>query len=264
MPITSALRKFSTLKIFETKTYSICGNRLIMLRCEMTDQELLQASEISSLCWENGHRIADGVACFAEREDYIRYCFFNPDGSFEKVCGNGVFAAGAMLKDMPNRSLQIRPFDYPELIFVSNSEGYTIINTVNTIIPLSSIPQYPTVRIHNTGTPHFVLNVKNVHAVDLSKFGQEITQQKDVNVTIFSIENQTLLARTYERGVYAETDACGTGAMAVALESYLSGFKKELIHYPGGIYSIRIENIPTSTYVKVHLQLQKTDVQVLA
>jgi len=50
------------------KIYSICGNRIVMYQVEMTDQNLLRASHLSNLCWLDGQRIADGVACYYDLE----------------------------------------------------------------------------------------------------------------------------------------------------------------------------------------------------
>ena len=90
-----------------SEIYSICGNRIVMYQVEMTNQGLGRANYLSNLCWFDGQRIADGVACLSPRDNYTRFYFFNPDGSFELVCGNALFAATALLSNPPLNILKI-------------------------------------------------------------------------------------------------------------------------------------------------------------
>lgn len=109
--------KSDTLHV-TSKLISICGNKLITCHLNISDDKLRRLSILSDLCWENEHRIADGVVCFTSRNGYIRYCFFNPDGSFEKICGNGLFAVGSLLENFGKiKKIKIFPFDSPGVNF---------------------------------------------------------------------------------------------------------------------------------------------------
>ncbi|MBN2164133.1 MAG: diaminopimelate epimerase [Pontiellaceae bacterium] len=75
----------------------------------------------------------------------------------------------------------------------------------------------------NTGVPHAVAWVDNVAEVDLPEAGRRIRYDAffapaGTNANFAQVEGDgSLRVRTYERGVEAETLACGTGATAVAL-----------------------------------------------
>ena len=80
----------------------------------------------------------------------------------------------------------------------------------------------------NTGVPHTVLIVEDLKTIDI-ELGKkirynELFQPQGTNVDFVEvIDRQKIRLRTYERGVEAETLACGTGAVAGAIVSYLLG-----------------------------------------
>lgn len=74
----------------------------------------------------------------------------------------------------------------------------------------------------DTGVPHAVLFVEDLHHPDVLASAPSIRHHaifpKGTNVNYAKIlSDNTIAVRTYERGVEAETLACGTGAVAVAL-----------------------------------------------
>lgn len=75
----------------------------------------------------------------------------------------------------------------------------------------------------NTGVPHAVAFVDDVASIDLGRLGPAIRHAgafpRGTNVTVASPvdgDEPVFDQRTYERGVEGETDACGTGAVAIA------------------------------------------------
>ena len=72
----------------------------------------------------------------------------------------------------------------------------------------------------DTGVPHAVVIVDDVDAVSLETVAPPIRHAdvfpRGTNVTLASPADGGFRQRTYERGVEGETDACGTGAVAVA------------------------------------------------
>ena len=92
----------------------------------------------------------------------------------------------------------------------------------------------------NVGNPHLMLEVDDVENFDLENFSELARNAKiftnGVNVEIYNVVNEKFIyARVNERGV-GETDACGSGALA--LFSYLYSIKKvaseAVVVYPGG------------------------------
>ena len=75
----------------------------------------------------------------------------------------------------------------------------------------------------NSGVPHAVCQVPDVAAMDVAAMGSFIRhhpafQPQGANANFIEITGPDSLAiRTYERGVEAETLACGTGIVAAAL-----------------------------------------------
>ena len=75
----------------------------------------------------------------------------------------------------------------------------------------------------NTGVPHFVVRTESPETVDIETLGRAIRLHpafapEGVNVDfVAQREPNRLSMRTYERGVEAESGACGTGAVAAAI-----------------------------------------------
>ena len=83
----------------------------------------------------------------------------------------------------------------------------------------------------DTGSPHFVQWVRNLPAFDVNAEGKRLRWDTrfpngvNVNFVEAQKDGRGLFVRTYERGVEAETWACGTGSVASAIASYLHGEK---------------------------------------
>ena len=75
----------------------------------------------------------------------------------------------------------------------------------------------------NTGVPHFVVQVPNLSEVDVNRLGRMLRLHPTFAPDGTNVDFMTLRAsnrmsmRTYERGVEAESGACGTGAVACAV-----------------------------------------------
>jgi diaminopimelate epimerase len=75
----------------------------------------------------------------------------------------------------------------------------------------------------NSGVPHVVVSVSDLRAVDVQKIGSLIRYHqsfapKGANANFIEKRGvREISIRTYERGVEAETLACGTGVVASAL-----------------------------------------------
>jgi diaminopimelate epimerase len=75
----------------------------------------------------------------------------------------------------------------------------------------------------NTGSPHVVTFVDDIESVDVTSTGRELRGHTEfmpegTNVNFVQVLGKdTIAIRTYERGVEAETLACGTGSIASAV-----------------------------------------------
>ena len=172
---------------------------------------------------------ADGLMFIepSERADF-KWRFFNADGSEGEMCGNGGrcaarFArelgiaadsvsfetiAGVIDATMNGSKVKLRmtqPFDYRSDIHLDiNGRGVEVDHL-------------------NTGVPHAVEFTDDVENVDIVGDGRAIRTHDafapagaNANFARVSGGNSVIL-RTYERGVENETLACGTGAVATAI-----------------------------------------------
>jgi len=81
----------------------------------------------------------------------------------------------------------------------------------------------------DTGVPHAVVFVCDVKQVDAEGVGRALRFHKafgraGANVDFVEMRKNDLVIRTYERGVEAETLACGTGVVAAAFVARVLGF----------------------------------------
>ena len=74
----------------------------------------------------------------------------------------------------------------------------------------------------DTGVPHAVVPLGNIGSLDVDSLGQKLRFHKafgqaGTNVNFVELRGARVFIRTYERGVEAETLACGTGITAGAI-----------------------------------------------
>ncbi len=81
----------------------------------------------------------------------------------------------------------------------------------------------------NTGVEHVVIEVDGIEGIDVQMLGASIRHNeafspRGTNVNFIHLtQNNTVHVRTYERGVEAETPACGTGMVASGLVAGILG-----------------------------------------
>jgi len=98
----------------------------------------------------------------------------------------------------------------------------------------------------NTGVPHAVIFVDDLENIDVDKLGRAIRNSerfapKGANVDFVKVLGKDKIAvRTYERGVEAETLACGTGCVAAAILSG-AGRSVDVVTHGGEILKVCFE-----------------------
>lgn len=173
---------------------------------------------------------ADGLLILEKsKETDFRMVIHNSDGSRAEMCGNGarcIARYAALLKIAPSKlrfvtdagiiSAEIKG----ETVKLKMSEpkdlklDFPLKLEDGKELHLSSI---------NTGVPHAVLLVTDLEKTEVEHLGRSIRfhktfAPKGTNVDfVLHKGSQTLLVRTYERGVETETLACGTGVTASVL-----------------------------------------------
>jgi len=161
--------------------------------------------------------------------DYIWH-FYNADGSRAEMCGNGARCAArlAFLIGLAP-AVHVLGTDAGDIA----AEVFTGANQVRVrltmpkglLLGMEVEVEGLTVPFHfvDTGVPHAVVIREDLADLDVAGLGRAMRYHEEfapagTNVNFISVENHgRLRLRTYERGVEAETYACGTGAVASAV-----------------------------------------------
>ena len=175
------------------------------------------------------------------RKISLRY--FNSDGS-EAFCGNGSRCAAwwayssGLVKGKCFELATIRgvlpilvtghekiKMRMPAVPFVALNYGGKYSEPVNPALSLRGILRKcgaTVVYFLNTGVPHAVVPLRDIDTLDVDSLGRclrfhKAFGQAGANVDFVQFRGDCLRLRTYERGVEAETLACGTGITASAI-----------------------------------------------
>lgn len=104
--------------------------------------------------------------------------------------------------------------------------------------------------IVNSGEPHIVVRKAALDSLDMTAIGDSVNLDRKrfpqgVNINFVQVTGtHSVRVRTYERGVYDETLACGTGATASAAVALMLGWVKPgtvNVHTRGGRIKIRMD-----------------------
>jgi diaminopimelate epimerase len=195
----------------------------------------------------------DGILLLqpSETADF-RMRFINPDGGEQDMCGNGARCIARMAFDREIASANMK---------IETGAGIVHAEILNDLVRLdltdpSDLQRNLPVELEwdidfvNTGVPHAVAWVEELHSVDLPVIGRELREHRlfepgGTNADFARVEaDGSLSVRTYERGVEAETLACGTGAAAVAVLAAARGWVKlpVPVHCIGG-YDLVINRV---------------------
>ncbi len=181
---------------------------------------------------------ADGVILIEHSprpEADFRWRYFNADGSLGEMCGNGAMCGARFAVASGIASAECR-FETPSGDIAAHvpdaTEPAVSISMVDASIPAEPFPidsAFGPLAVNTVmvGVPHVVVVIDDVDAAfDESVFhewGRELRyhpafQPAGANVdAIHVIDRHAIRMRTWERGVEAETLACGTGAIASAI-----------------------------------------------
>ena len=192
--------------------------------------------------------------------------FFNSDGSEAEMCGNGARCVARLVEDL---GLFKSPFYFETkagLIYAEvKGERVKVALTSPIDLKLNLVirTDYDWFMAHfvNTGVPHVVIFWDNIESAPVEKIGpkiryHEIFKPAGTNVNFVELvegDKKYLKIRTYERGVEAETLACGTGASASAYVSYKLGLvdkKVDLLTKSGEILTVYIEDEGNKIYLE--------------
>ena len=160
----------------------------------------------------------------------FRMVFFNPDGTEADLCGNGARCVAAFAREIGVVKAPAMTFETRAgLVDAEVSEN----GAVKVWMPEPKNRRYGLqVKVGDrfvagdyveAGVPHFIVPCESVASVDVEGLGRALRLSdafapNGTNVDFVQfIPAHKALIRTYERGVEAESGACGTGAVATAV-----------------------------------------------
>lgn len=185
---------------------------------------------VDAICRRGTGIGADGMVFLEEsnRAD-VRLTYLNSDGTRADLCGNATLCTARLAR---------------ELGIVNGTDEFAIETDVGVLRarfkgdrpeidlqPVSQVRQDAGLGLEEgerrmgfalVGVPHLVIVVDDLEAVDVVGRGRPLRRHSSLsagaNVNFVTPSGDgTFAYRTYERGVEAETLACGTGAVAIAV-----------------------------------------------
>jgi diaminopimelate epimerase len=181
---------------------------------------------------------AEGVILIekSETSDFLMR-FFNPDGGEVEMCGNGARCAARLAYELgvagkkmtietPAGQIEAQVMQAEVRLWMTEPSGWTLDGS------LDLGGRHLAYGFVNTGVPHAVMRTGELRDVDVREIGSAVRRHRlfapegtNVNFMEISPEGE-LYVRTYERGVEAETLACGTGVTACGLIAAKNGWVK--------------------------------------
>lgn len=253
--------------------YQGCGNDFVIIDETATHQteDRVRGILATKLCDRHLGIGADGII-FVEPADGCdgSMRLFEPAGNEADMCGNGLRCVAAFLFTTSEKDeFTILTRDGVRKVAKTDDEYRVDMGPVRSL--RSDLQQYvrdeglPTdsmmdFHLHNdassqkacmlnTGEPHIVTFTDDISSVNVAEIGASLNADRDrfplgVNINFVQVTGPSeITIRTYERGVYGETMACGTGATACAAASLITGrteSRKVDVVTRGGILRIEV------------------------
>jgi diaminopimelate epimerase len=198
----------------------------------------LDQDTIAALCDRHRGVGADGLLAVepAEQGADFKFRYYNADGGEAEMCGNGARCFGRFTAHLGDDVAERVTFEtiagtlaaemVGEHVRIAMSEPKDLKLDTGVVLPGLDAPLH----FLNTGVPHAVAFVPGGDAfedLDVFTHGRAIRRHPAFAPAGTNANFATVLApghiaiRTYERGVEAETLACGTGMVACALVHHL-------------------------------------------
>lgn len=214
---------------------------------------------------------ADGVIFFERsgEHDFVMV-FHNPDGSTGSMCGNGGRAAAlyAHTRGFAPRDMRFTVLDVEYRAIVDGSRVTLHFPPPRELRALDIVTPFRTTRpLHfvHTGAPHVVAilaeDTGDIESFDLSNAAFPLRwhpafQPAGANVNVVALlPGGGARVRTFEKGVEAETMACGTGTIASALVlHHAMGLQPPLPLLTQGGHVLTVDFNATAPYEQLTLE----------
>ena len=210
--------------------YQGAGNDFILVDDRSEQFDLNNHEGIHFLCDRRFGVGADGLMLLRNsKENDFEMIYYNSDGHQGSMCGNGGRCIVAFAKDLDLVGLEttFNAIDGKHYASISSqNDAYWVKLGMNDVAKIEVIGSD---LYMNTGSPHYVINQKELSAANIVELGRSIRfndrfSSEGTNVNFVEVVGENHIAvRTYERGVEDETLACGTGVTAAAIYANYTG-----------------------------------------
>ncbi len=207
------------------------GNDFLLFAADGENLDAADRERLARLCRRRLSVGADG-ALFVKKsgEGRVRVDYYNADGGPASFCANGTRCAARFARraGMFEGEDAVLLTGWGEIrAHVEEPAGRVTlflpdIPPPSPSIPLSVAGLPPRAVPIAVGVPHLVVVTRELDGLDLGRVGPPIrshpSQPEGANANFVRVEDRgRLRIRTYERGVEAETLACGSGVVAAAV-----------------------------------------------
>lgn len=237
----------------EFAKYQGAGNDFVLIDGRVACADVVWTRErVSGLCDRRFGVGADGLMVLENdpsgSDFMMRY--FNADGGESTMCGNGGRCIARFADDLAIGGCEKRfvAVDGPHTA-VLNADGTITLG----MIDMAGVEQRGADFFVQSGSPHYILIGKSYDQVQ----AKALRAVHNANVNYVQIEAPGVLSiRTFERGVEAETWACGTGAVASAAAVDAQSADKQdfyTLRALGGELGVAFERTASGGYGNVRL-----------
>lgn len=230
--------------------YHGAGNDFILLD-NRAGKIALDTEQVILLCHRHYGIGADGLMLLENEEGFdFRMVYYNSDGKISTMCGNGgrCITAFAQKLGIVQKDALFTAIDGAHKAHIDN--GLVSLHMQD----VSNIKDGENYRLLNTGSPHYITWVDDIHATDVFNRGRAIRNRSEfspggINVNFAQKVSDGLWVRTYERGVENETHSCGTGVTAAAIAasgSSLGDFSYKIYTTGGTLHVSFVKDQPNT------------------
>jgi diaminopimelate epimerase len=243
----------------EFHKYQGTGNDFILLDNREDIYSGLSAKQVHFMCSRRFGIGADGLIMLNNKPGFdFEMKYFNADGNQGSMCGNG---ARCLLKFASTIGIKKGKYNFSAADGLHEAEIDLNGEVRLRMKEVKGVEYSYTHYILDTGSPHYVKNVRDAMQVDVVNEGRAIRNSKEyeeegINVNFVEVLNDdTIYVRTYERGVEDETLSCGTGVVASALISAHNdnGFNRVEVKTSGGKLSVEFEKVSDKEFRNIWL-----------
>jgi diaminopimelate epimerase len=205
------------------------GNDFVVVDARQDPHEELRTPEMVQRLSARGTGVgADGLVLLAaEPGADFRMIYYNADGSRASMCGNAALCCTRLATELGGGPRELRFATDSGIVTGRVVDGRPEIDLAPVSVVRSEAPVAPVasegrIGYAVAGVPHLTVLVDDLERADVAGRGRALRFAPELgeagaNANFVAQDGRGWAMRTYERGVEAETLACGTGAVASAI-----------------------------------------------